>query len=110
MFPKKHLGILNVSHITLYDNHIIHIDSKNNTPIHNGLAKDGRFHFTCREITLPNEGAEFNESSSRALFEAIDGFAKTIHLDKFPLDHVARRLIHIDLIIEIVIEKGIGEI
>lgn len=75
MFQKKYLGILNVGHINHYDNHVVHVDGKNNTLICSGLAKNNRFHFACQETTLSNEGVEFDEPSSRALFETLDGFA-----------------------------------
>lgn len=59
---------------------------------------------------MPNEGTEFDELSSRALFEIINGFVKMTHLGKFYLDHVVGRLLHIELFIEITIEKDIGDI
>lgn len=110
MFLKKRCDILNADHITPRDNHIVHIDCKNNALVCSGLAKDSRLYFVCQETTLQNESVEFNEPSSRALFETIDGFVKTTYLGGFGLNHVARRLLHIDLIIEIAIEKDIRDV
>lgn len=100
MFLKKYHDILNAGHITPYHNHIIHVDNKNNTPIRS------RFHLACRETTLMNEGVECDELSLGALFETIDSFAKTTHLDILCLHHIVRRLLHIDLI-KITIEKAL---